>query len=118
LSVLDLKGDVLVKERKFAELLKLCEKALCLSGISGPMKEKMTKRVEMCKKEKLKQDEKHKAMCSRMFSLDEKKVEPKTKSTVQNTIKPPESNFARNAAMGALIAIALGIGAWQLKKHL
>jgi len=117
LAVLDLKGDVLVKERKFAELSKLCEKALCLREISGPMKEKMTKRVEMCKKEKLKQDEKHKAMCSRMFSLDEKKVEPKTKSTVQSA-KPSESNFARNAALGALVAVALGIGAWQLKKHL
>ena len=31
------------------------------------MREKMTKRIETCLKEKAKQDEKHKAMCARMF---------------------------------------------------
>ena len=42
---------------------------MCLKvkDLTDCLKDKMMKRIEICKKEKSRQDEKHKAMCERMF---------------------------------------------------
>ena len=63
----NIQGDVLLKDKNYTELHKLCDKALKIKGLTTAQKEKMTKRIETCKKENIKQAEKHKAMCARMF---------------------------------------------------
>lgn len=117
LSVLDLKGDVLLRNKNYSELHKLCDQALKLkSDITDVMREKMTKRIETCLKEKAKQDEKHKAMCARMFKpLSNTPPKPDEPDEVE---KVEETNFSRNVVLGAVIAAALAVGLWQAKKYL
>lgn len=118
LSVLDLKGDVLLKDKNYAQLHQLCEIALKCDGMTENIREKMMKRIETCKKEKLKQDEKHKAMCARMFKLNDTKLESTPPNKVTSPRQEASSNFSRNVTIGAVLAVVLAIGAWQAKKHL
>lgn len=115
IPVLDLKGDVLLKNKNYAELSKLCEICLKMADLTDSLKEKMLKRIEICKKEKTRQNEKHKLMCERMFNSGNKEKE---KTPSPSVPVEEESNFSRNVLIGAFVFGALAVGVWQAKKYI
>jgi len=117
LSVLDLKGDVLVKNKNYDELLKVCKEALKCPEITQPMREKMIKRVELCDKEKQRQKEKHKMMCEKMFKPLSSKPDIVDSSNPVNS-KSSDSILPKNYIIGGAVVAILAVVAWQAKKHL